>query len=84
MRRGTPGRAVPPRRIVVDAAIADVHPVHDRIAYRRAALDDPPAHDRNVVDGSAADNDPAGEMPALRPGAGKTARREALFVPIPR
>jgi hypothetical protein len=54
------------------------------IAYRRAALDDPPAHDRNVVDGSAADNDHAGGMPALRPGAGKTTRREALLVPIPR
>ena len=51
------GRAIPPRRIVVDAAIADVHPVHDRIADRRTTLDDPPTHDPNVVDGSAADND---------------------------
>ena len=41
----------------MDAAIADVHPVYDRIAYRRAALDDPSAHHRNVVGGSATDND---------------------------
>jgi hypothetical protein len=38
-------RAVPARRLVVDVAVADVHPVHDAIPYRRAALDDPPAHD---------------------------------------
>ena len=64
----------------MDAAIADVHPVYDCIAYRRAALDDPPAHDRNVVDGSATDND-------LRRGSTRgtgAARRESLFVPIPR
>ena len=42
----------------MDAAIADVHPVHDRIAYRRAALDDPPAHDGNVVGAGISDNNP--------------------------
>ena len=49
-------RAVPPRRIVVHAAIANVHPVHDRVAYRRAALDDPPAHNSYMVTGSAVGN----------------------------
>jgi len=33
----------------VYAAIAHVHPVHDAIAYRRAALDDLPAHIVYVV-----------------------------------
>jgi hypothetical protein len=37
-------RAIPTRRIVVYAAITDVHPVHDAVPYRRAALDNPPAH----------------------------------------
>ena len=50
------GRAIPPRRIVVDAAIADVHPVHDRIADRRAALDYPSAHGSYVVTGAANGN----------------------------
>jgi hypothetical protein len=73
-------RAVPPGRIVVDAAIADVHPVYDRIAYRRAALDDPSAHHRNVVGGSATDNDLRRGSTRLVAGAG-TAHRESLFVP---
>jgi hypothetical protein len=71
------------QRIVVDAAIANVHPVYDRIAYRRAALDDPSAHHRNVVGGSATDNDLRRGSTRLVAGAG-TARREPLFVPIPR
>jgi hypothetical protein len=37
-------RAVPPRRIVVHAAVAHVHAIDDGIAKRSAALDDPPAH----------------------------------------
>src|SRR5215813_5310075 len=37
-------RAVPPRRIVVHAAIAHVHAIDDGIAKRPAALDDPPTH----------------------------------------
>src|SRR6478672_10381194 len=45
-------RAIPSQRIVVDAAIADVHPVHDAIPYGRAALDNPPAHSAYVVTGS--------------------------------
>jgi len=56
---------------------------YDRIAYRRAALDDPPAHHRNVVGGSATDNDLRRGSTRLVAGAG-TARRESLFVPIPR
>jgi hypothetical protein len=40
----------------VNAAVAHVHPVHDRIAYRRAALDDPPAHGSYVVTGAANGN----------------------------
>jgi hypothetical protein len=47
-------RAVPPWRVVVDAAIADVHPVHNAIPHRRAALDDPPAHSGYAVTGAAA------------------------------
>ena len=41
----------------MDAAVTDVHPVHDRM-YRRAALDDPPAHDPNVVGAGISDNNP--------------------------
>ena len=67
----------------MDAAIADVHPDYDRIAYRRAALDDPSAHHRNVVGGSATDNDLCRGSTRLVAGAG-TARRELLFVPIRR
>jgi hypothetical protein len=37
-------RTVPPRRIVVHAAVAHVHAIDDGIAKRSAALDDPPAH----------------------------------------
>src|SRR5262249_48014003 len=37
-------RAVPPRRIVVHAAVARVHAIDDGIAQRAAALDDPPTH----------------------------------------
>jgi hypothetical protein len=63
-------RAVPPGRIVLDAAIADVHPVHDRIARRRAALDDPSAYHRNVVGGGATDNDLHGGSTRLVAAAG--------------
>src|SRR5262249_11157580 len=37
-------RAVPPRRIVVHAAVARIHAIDDGIAQRAAALDDPPTH----------------------------------------
>src|SRR5262249_35032092 len=37
-------RRVPPRRIVVHAAIDYVHAIDDGIAKRSAALDDPPTH----------------------------------------
>src|SRR5262245_32916955 len=37
-------RAVPPRRMVVHAAVAHVHAIDDGIAKRPAALDDPPTH----------------------------------------
>ena len=37
---------IPPRRIVVDAAVVHVEPLDDAVAYRPAALDDPPTHDR--------------------------------------
>src|SRR5262249_11820717 len=37
-------RAVPPRRIVVHAAVAHVHAIDDGIPKRSAALDDPPTH----------------------------------------
>jgi hypothetical protein len=40
----------------MDAAIADVHPVHDAVPYRRSALDDPPAHGSYVVTCAANDN----------------------------
>ena len=45
-------RPVPPRRIIVDAAVAHVHAFNDRIAKRRAALDDSPAHDQSCGDWS--------------------------------
>lgn len=41
------GRAVPPRRIIVDVAVAHLHAIQNGIAQRSAALDDPPAHDRD-------------------------------------
>jgi hypothetical protein len=36
--------AVPARRVVVDAGVANVQAINDGITYRRTALDDPPAH----------------------------------------
>jgi AcrR family transcriptional regulator len=39
-------RAVPARRVVVNAAVADAHAFNNRKTYRGAALDDPSAHDR--------------------------------------
>ena len=52
----------------MDAAIADIDPVYDRVAYRRAALDDPSAHHRNVVSGRATDNDLGKYPPRRRAG----------------
>ena len=40
----------------MNAAIANVHPVHDGVPYRRAALDDPPAHNSYMVTGSVVGN----------------------------
>ena len=42
-------RCVPPRRIVVHAAVAHVHAIDDGIATRSAALDDPPTHGTDIV-----------------------------------
>ena len=47
-------RTVPTRWAVVNAAVAHIQAIYDRIAYRRGALDDPPAHDGYVVVGAAA------------------------------
>jgi len=43
-------RAVPTRRIVVHAAVADIHPGDDTAAQRSAALNDPPAHAQSDED----------------------------------
>ena len=42
-------RGVPPRRIIVHAAVTHVHAVDNGITYGPTALDDSPAHDRYVV-----------------------------------
>src|SRR6516225_5355645 len=42
-------RGIPPRRMVVQPAVAHVHAIDDGIAKRCAALDDPPAHAADVV-----------------------------------
>ena len=42
-------RAVPARRVVVEAAVAHVRALDNRVTKRRAALDDPPAHAAYVV-----------------------------------
>ena len=42
-------RGVPPRRIIVHAAVAHVHAVDNGITYGLTALDDSSAHDRYVV-----------------------------------
>jgi hypothetical protein len=42
-------RGVPPRRIIVYAAVAHVHALDNGITYGPTALDDSPAHDRYVV-----------------------------------
>jgi hypothetical protein len=43
-------RAIPARRVVVDAAVAYVEAINDGVAQWPAALDNSPAHNRNVVD----------------------------------
>jgi hypothetical protein len=40
----------------VDAAIANVQPVHDAISYRRVALDDPSTHHGQMVTECTAGN----------------------------
>jgi hypothetical protein len=46
----------PSWRIIVYAAVTDIHPAHDAIPYRRAALDNPPAYGSYVVTGGAVGN----------------------------
>jgi hypothetical protein len=52
-------RRVPPRRVVVHAAVARVHAVDDGVSKRSAALDDSPARGGGYSDGRA-------EMPPSR------------------
>jgi hypothetical protein len=49
-------RGIPPRRIIMRTAVADIYPFDDAIAQWTAALDDPPAHDRQVAITPANDN----------------------------
>jgi hypothetical protein len=49
------GRSIPPRRIIVDAAVGHVDALDNRIPYRSAALDDAPAHNRQMAIDAAAD-----------------------------
>src|SRR5262249_47660727 len=69
-------RAVPPRPIVVHAAVTRVHAIDDGIPKRSAALDDPPAHAPDIgargVDASSSSADSS-----LSPPVGAPARRRS-------